>query len=60
MGVVLSDFRPVYLTEPVCQEKLREIAIGFAEFVAHANTGRRSGNTAERSPTMIRAAWEKY
>ena len=60
MGVVLSDFRPVYLTEPVCQEKLREIAIGLAEFVAHANTDCGSGNTAEGSPTMIRAAWEKY
>ena len=30
MGVVLSDFRPVYLTEPVKQDKLREISIRLA------------------------------
>ena len=50
MGVVLSDFQPVYLTEPVKQEKLREISIRFAEFVAGSNA----------TPGTIRAAWEKY
>ena len=60
MGIVLSDFRPVHLTEPVCQEKLLEIAIGFAEWIAKANAGRDGASTAELSPGMIRAAWEKY
>ncbi len=50
MGFVLSDFRPVYLTELVKQEKLREISIRFAEFVAGSNA----------APGTIRAAWEKY
>jgi predicted naringenin-chalcone synthase len=60
MAVVLSDFRPVHLTEPVRQEKLREIAIGFAEFVARSNAGGDGANAAEASPGMIRAAWERY
>ena len=60
MGIVLSDFRPVHLTEPVCQEKLLEIAIGFDEWIAKANAGRDGASTAELSPGMIRAAWEKY
>jgi len=60
MAVVLSDFRPVHLTEPVRQEKLREIAIGFAEFVAKSNAGGDDAKQAEASPGMIRAAWERY
>ncbi|TSA02536.1 MAG: hypothetical protein D4R77_12525 [Planctomycetaceae bacterium] len=60
MGIVLSDFKPVHLTEPVCQEKLREIAIGFAQFAAKANVGRDGALSSEISPEMIRSAWEKY
>ena len=58
MGCVLADFRPVYLTERVPQEKLREIAIGFAEFVATLNGDGENG--VKISPGMIRAAWERY
>ena len=43
MGVVLSDFRPVYLTEPVKQDKLREISIRLAEFVATLDGGSSGG-----------------
>ena len=46
MGVVLSDFRPVYLTEPVKQDKLREISIRLAEFVATVDGGSSGGSAA--------------
>lgn len=48
MGVVLSDFRPVYLTQPVSQDVLREISIRFAQLM-----GDGPGET-------IREAWERY
>jgi len=57
IGVVLSDFHPVYLTEPVQQEKLREISIRFAEFV-EASPGR--PGAAPRAAGSIRSLWEKY
>lgn len=60
MGVVLADFRPVYLTEPVGQEKLLAIAVRFAEFVAHAQAARDGASLSETTLQGIRAAWEKY
>jgi len=60
MGVVLSDFRPVHLTEPVAQEKLREIAIRFAEFVARAEADRAGTPLPAETARGIREAWEKY
>ena len=60
MGVVLSDFRPVYLTEPVKQDKLREISIRLAEFVATLDGGSSGRSTANVAAGTIRAAWEKY
>ena len=60
MGVVLSDFRPVYLTELVRQDKLREIAIRFAEFMVASNGGSDGRSTAHAAAGTIRAAWEKY
>jgi predicted naringenin-chalcone synthase len=60
MGVVLSDFRPVYLTELVKQEKLREISIRFCEFMAASNGVSSGQNPAHDSAGTIRAAWEKY
>lgn len=60
MGVVLSDFRAVYLTEPVKQDKLREISIRLAEFVATSDGGGSGRSTANVSAGTIRAAWEKY
>lgn len=59
-GVVLTDFRPVHLTEPVSQEKLREIAIRFAEFVARADAARAGTVPTAESIQGLRAAWEKY
>jgi predicted naringenin-chalcone synthase len=60
MGIVLSDFRPVYLTDLVKQEKLREISIRLAEFVV-ASRGERDGDAAAGpGAAAIRAAWEKY
>jgi len=59
MDVVLSDFRPVFLTGPVRQDVLREISIRFAEFVAAT----RGGGDSNRAPTpvgVIRDAWERY
>ena len=55
MGVVLSDFRPVYLTEPVGQDVLREISIRFAELTAGAATGGDAPGAG-----AIREAWERY
>lgn len=60
MGVVLTDFRPVHLTAPVSQEKLREIAIRFAVFVARANADREGNALTESATQGIRAAWLKY
>jgi predicted naringenin-chalcone synthase len=60
MGVVLSDFRPVHLTAPVSQEKLREIAIRFAEFVARADAVRDGKTLPPEAVRGIREAWEKY
>lgn len=57
MGVVLSDFRPVFLTEPVSQEVLREISIRFAELIAGWRDGPASATAASGS---IREAWERY
>ena len=60
MGVVLSDFRPVYLTELVKQEKFREILIRFCEFMVASNSVSSGQHAAHESAEMIRAAWEKY
>ena len=60
MGIVLSDFRPVYLTESVSQEKLLEIAIRFAEFVAEAGIARGETPAPSAGESSIRAAWERY
>ncbi len=60
MGVVLADFRPVYLTEPVGQEKLLEIAVRFAEFVAQAQAARDGASVSESALRGIREAWGKY
>jgi alkylresorcinol/alkylpyrone synthase len=60
MGIVLTDFRPVYLTELVKQEKLREIAIRFAEFVAATKAGGDGKGAPVPEAGAIRAAWEKY
>lgn len=60
IGVVLADFRPAYLSEPVGQEKLLEIAVRFAEFVARAEAAREGTSLSEDALRRIRAAWEKY
>ncbi|MEI7782325.1 MAG: hypothetical protein WCJ18_10420, partial [Planctomycetota bacterium] len=60
MGVVLSDFRPVYLTDAVKQDKLREISIRFAEFVDALNGGSGGRGPTDAAAGTIRAAWEKY
>jgi alkylresorcinol/alkylpyrone synthase len=60
MGVVLTDFRPVHLTAPVGQAKLREIAIRFAEFVARAEAARAGDDLTEGACRTIREAWERY
>jgi predicted naringenin-chalcone synthase len=60
MGVVLSDFQPIYLTAPVKQDKLREISIRFAEFVDASSGGSSGRGTAHAAAGTIRAAWEKY
>lgn len=60
MGVVLSDFRPVYLTQPVRQDVLREISIRFAELMANAEVGNGAPGAATAPAGAIREAWERY
>jgi predicted naringenin-chalcone synthase len=60
MGVVLSDFRPVYLTHPVRQEVLREISIRFAELIGGAGGGSDAPGAAAAPAGSIREAWERY
>ena len=60
MKVVLADFRPVYLTEAVDQQKLHECAVRFAEFVALADAARDGSAVSDTPVTAIREAWDRY
>lgn len=60
MGVVLADFRPVYLTQPVRQEVLREISIRFAERMGGAPGGSADLGAVTAPAGEIRQAWERY
>lgn len=60
MNVVLADFRPVYLTAAVDQQKLLECGVRFANFVAQADAARDGRSCPDTTLAAIRAAWDRY